>query len=76
MRASGQRHPKDPRVVFANHREHGPRRFFYGWVQIAALLGCSEKRAQNMAALRMFDPASIESVIAFREQRRAKKGSR
>lgn len=68
-------HPKDPRNN-PDHRERGARRFAYGWKQIALLLGCSEKRAQNMAALKLFDPSSLTSIIAFREERLTKKGSR
>lgn len=70
VKADHERNPKDPRVVFPNHRERGPRRFTYGWEQIAAVLKCSEKRAQNMACERLFDPTDFESIVAFAASRR------
>lgn len=68
-------HPKDPRNN-PEHRERGRRGFTYDWTQIAALLVCSEKRAQNMAALRLFDPTDVVSVHVFANVRAAKKDPR
>lgn len=71
MKELSERDPKDPRVVFAGHRERGPRRFTYTWTDMAALLGCSVKTAQNAASFGTFDPASLASVVAFRDARQA-----
>ena len=67
-----ERHPKDPR----NHPRWKPskgRRFTHTWKDIAAVLWCSKKRAQNMAALHLFDPASLASIHTFANGRAAKK---
>lgn len=68
-------HPHDPRNN-PNFREHGKRRWPHTWEDIAAVLKCSEKRAQNMAALKLFDPRSLVSIVDFRDKRLARKGSR
>lgn len=64
MKYDRERHPADPRNA-PGYRARGPRRFSYGWSEIAGLLDVSEKRAQNLASLGRFDPKSLVSVCAF-----------
>lgn len=73
-----QRHPRDPRVTFRNHRERGPKRWPRarpGWsypivAEAAGVTVGAVKKAAREGLLDMDDLGSVIDWVAARRQRR------
>lgn len=50
-----------------------PRLWAYGYADLAALLGCTEKAVRHLVARERFDPACLESVMRMALDRKPRR---
>ena len=65
---------ENPRDKLPGHRERGPKRFWYGYREIGAVLGCSVGAVKAMIGRGELDPADLGSIARAVAYRAAKAG--
>jgi hypothetical protein len=58
----------NPRKFFKNHKERGPKKFKYGYKDIAEMLNVSIRRVHQMVDEKLFVPSDFQSLMNFADK--------